>query len=481
MRLNKSDNIIFWLAALFSLPFLLNAELFKDDLYRAASGDPSYWDKDSRPLTTILMKVLNLGNMITDVSPLSFILGMVCMVISALIISRAISSDKPSYSSSAFASLIFLNPMFIGNAVFSFDSATMGASIALAIASSYFYSNTKYIDIVWKTVAVTSIMSMYQPSSALFVTMTALTVIVKILENKRNYIQDAILNAISFVSGFIIYTHVVQRFYPPNEYALRNSQFIDFNNGILNGLNEAFSRNLAPVIGSMPSIVKTALVIAIAISVACIIKYAFSREYKIHDRLLLVFSFAFSLMMFSGFSLAVKSDYVMPRVLMSLGLTLCLVFFLAQRLIGFKKISYLAYVIFVANSMNISYSFNNAIKHQNEFDSVLLTSISSALHQNGIDVIDNIDIIGWQPLSPATKVAFRKYPFFKTIMPQYLSNTWGLGAVAPYYDITFKNRLYNNIDLKEKVFKNGIKIFTSCSIDVIADQKDVIFDYTNKC
>ncbi|MBK4701426.1 glucosyltransferase domain-containing protein, partial [Enterobacter cloacae] len=126
MRFHKSDKLIFLLAALFSLPFLLNAELFKDDLYRAVSGDPSYWDKDSRPLTTVLMKVLNLGDMITDVSPLSFILGMVCMIISAIIISRAISSNRPSYFSSAFASLIFLNPMFIGNAVFSFDSATMG-------------------------------------------------------------------------------------------------------------------------------------------------------------------------------------------------------------------------------------------------------------------------------------------------------------------------------------------------------------------
>ncbi|MBK4692740.1 glucosyltransferase domain-containing protein, partial [Enterobacter cloacae] len=173
MRFHKSDKLIFLLAALFSLPFLLNAELFKDDLYRAVSGDPSYWDKDSRPLTTVLMKVLNLGDMITDVSPLSFILGMVCMIISAIIISRAISSNRPSYFSSAFASLIFLNPMFIGNAVFSFDSATMGASIVVAISSAYFFYNKSYIDVVWKIVAVTSVMSMYQPSSALFVTMTA--------------------------------------------------------------------------------------------------------------------------------------------------------------------------------------------------------------------------------------------------------------------------------------------------------------------
>ncbi|WP_205733479.1 hypothetical protein, partial [Enterobacter hormaechei] len=75
---------------------------------------------------------------------------------------------------------------------------------------------------------------------------------------------------------------------------------------------------------------------------------------------------------------------------------------------------------------------NNAIKHQNKFDSVILTSISSALHQNGIKTIDNINISGWPPVSLPTKVAFRKYPFFKTIMPQYLSSTWGIGAVAPY-------------------------------------------------
>lgn len=87
----------------------------------------------------------------------------------------------------------------------------------------------------------------------------------------------------------------------------------------------------------MPSIVKATLVITLAISVACVIRYAFSRDYKIQDRILLVVSFSFSLIMFSGFSLAVKSDYVMPRVLMSLGLTLCLVFFMAHRLIGFKK------------------------------------------------------------------------------------------------------------------------------------------------
>ncbi|CZX82789.1 glucosyltransferase domain-containing protein [Enterobacter hormaechei] len=481
MRFHKSDKLIFLLAALFSLPFLLNAELFKDDLYRAVSGDPSYWDKDSRPLTTVLMKVLNLGGMITDVSPLSFILGMVCMIISAIIISRAISSNRPSYFSSAFASLIFLNPMFIGNAVFSFDSATMGASIVVAIASAYFFYNRSYIDVVWKIVAVTSVMSMYQPSSALFVTMTAFIVIVKILEHESGYIKGLILNAISFVAGFTIYTQVVQKIYPPNEYALRNSQFIDFHNGILTGLHDAFSRNLDPVIGSMPSIVKATLVITLAISVACVIRCAFSRDYKIQDRILLVVSFAFSLIMFSGFSLAVKSDYVMPRVLMSLGLTLCLVFFMAHRLIGFKKISYLAYVIFAANSINISYSFNNAIKHQNKFDSVILTSISSALHQNGIKTIDNINISGWPPVSLPTKVAFRKYPFFKTIMPQYLSSTWGIGAVAPYYDITYKNKFSNNLELKEKIISNGVKIFTSCSVDVFSDRKDVLLDFTNKC
>lgn len=42
--------------------------------------------------------------------------------------------------------------------------------------------------------------------------MTAFIVIVKILEHESGYIKGLILNAISFVAGFTIYTQVVQKF-----------------------------------------------------------------------------------------------------------------------------------------------------------------------------------------------------------------------------------------------------------------------------
>ncbi|TBM14785.1 hypothetical protein EYY83_11560 [Hafnia alvei] len=481
MRFHKSDKVILWLALLYSIPFLLNADLFKDDLYRAVSGDPSYWDKDSRPLTTILMKVFNLGQMITDLSPLSFIVAMSCMVISAMIISRAISNGGTGVVSAACASLIFLNPMFIGNAIFAFDSATMGVSILISIASAYVFSKLKYLDVAWKSIAITCVMSIYQPSSALFVTMTALVVIIKITNKDKEYLYGLIINAISFILGFIIYNQVVQRFYPPNEYAKRNAQFIDFHNGFISGITDAFSRNLEPIMGSMPDIVKLSVGVTLFISIAYILKLSLSKEIRATERLLLAGSFVFSLIMFSGFSLAVKSDYVMPRVLMSLGLTLTLIFFVAYKVKAFKFIICSAFVILIINSINISYSFNNAVKHQNRFDTQLLTSVSSAIHQNGIKRIDNINMVGWPPVSMPTKVAFSKYPFFKSIIPQYLSSSWGIGAVAPYYDLFIKNRHYNNQEMKADIIKRGDKIFTSCSIDVYKAESDILFDFSNKC
>ncbi|HIE5388371.1 TPA: glucosyltransferase domain-containing protein [Enterobacter cancerogenus] len=481
MKLYKSDKVIFLLAIIYSIPFLLNAELFKDDFYRAASGDPGYWDKDSRPLTTILMKAFNLGHVITDLSPLSFMVAMACMVFSAMIISRALSREVPNVISAVCASMIFLNPMFVGNATFSFDSASMGLSIAISIALAYYFSNYKYIDFVWKTIALTSVMSLYQPSSALFVSMTALVVIINFINKNRISLKEIITNAASFVAGFILYTKVVQGFFPPSEYAKRNSQFIDFHNGFINELTVAFSRNIEPIASSMPDVIKLLVIISTVITSLFILKISIFNKIAFTDRVLLVGSYVLFLLLFSGFSIAVKSDYVMPRVLMSLGLTLSLIFFISSQVKYLKHLTHIILILFTINAINIAYAFNNAIKHQNRFNSQLLTIISSVIHQNGILFVKNLTVVGWPPVSPPTKVIFNKYPYFKTIMPQYLSNAWGITALSPFYDLTIKNiQRADTNDFSDQNNKSD-NIYTSCSIQIYKKENDILLDFTSKC
>ncbi|HCU0179683.1 TPA: glucosyltransferase domain-containing protein [Enterobacter hormaechei] len=481
MKFCKSDKIIFLLALIYSIPFILNAELFKDDLYRAASGDPGYWDKDSRPLTTILMKALNLGHTITDLSPLSFMIAMACMVLSAMIISRVLSNESPNSTSAFCASFIFLNPMFVGNAAFAFDSATMGLSIAISIASAYVFTKYKYIDFLWKSIAITCVMSLYQPSSSLFVALTALLVVIEIINNDKPSLKIVFVNAASFVFGFILYTKIVQTYYPPTDYAKRNAQLIDFHYGFIDAIKDAFARNIDPIALSMPGIVKIAFIVTIAISLMFVAKIAISKGMSNLDKTLLIGSYIFSLLMFSGFSIVVNSDYVMPRVLMSLGLTLSLIFYTALKVNRLRYVTCISLLIFTINSINIPYAFNNAIKHQNNYDDKLLTSVFTAIHLSGVKSIDNLNVAGWPPVSPPTQVIYDKYPYFKTIIPQYLSNAWGIGAITPYFNATFRNIYFNNEIMMEGVKSNGDNIFTSCLINVFRHKNDILLDFTSKC
>lgn len=156
------------LSALFTYPIINSGVYYIDDLARSQTGFLG-WKSLGRPLADYIFYFFSLkSRQSVDVSPLPQLISILLM---ALTINFA--SDKlfkfRSISTIVGSSLIFLNPLFLHNLVYRYDSLSMVLSISSCVFASLITLKNKKLEFIIKSALIFSSLCLYQVSAVCFI------------------------------------------------------------------------------------------------------------------------------------------------------------------------------------------------------------------------------------------------------------------------------------------------------------------------
>ncbi|MCR4907860.1 MAG: glucosyltransferase domain-containing protein [Lachnospiraceae bacterium] len=131
---NSSRKLFFCLLLLLSLyvlPIILADRLYRDDVSRALIGAGG-WNKDGRPLTELLLWLLNFGRPLADLFPLPLLISVLLLAGTfTLYLGSKLEKKELSLSLLFAAFLPAASPFFIPNLSYRYDSVTMTLSLCL--------------------------------------------------------------------------------------------------------------------------------------------------------------------------------------------------------------------------------------------------------------------------------------------------------------------------------------------------------------
>jgi hypothetical protein len=122
-------SLVFYALVLF--PLLIADRYNVDDWGRSVRGYLN-WRKDGRPLTDLIIRMLDLGKPLVDFSPICQIGTIVCLSWLSAVIARKFEVRRP-FIAALTALPLGANPFFLANLSFKFDSLPMAMSISLAL------------------------------------------------------------------------------------------------------------------------------------------------------------------------------------------------------------------------------------------------------------------------------------------------------------------------------------------------------------
>lgn len=220
----KSQHLIILISFLMYLPLVLWGGYFLDDNYRSIEGYYA-WSGDYRPIADYVYYALGLGEDFIDTYPLNYIIqfGVVIVFVryflEHLIRQWSINTELTNYIVLA-VFCVFLNPFFIQNLYFRYDSLPMLLAVML-IMNLLIVSNKK-IHLISLVIALL----LYQPAVIGYGIITCLRTIrlSKCQQSKKNVYLEIIENILLLLFSACIFYILSISILMPNSYA--SSHFI---------------------------------------------------------------------------------------------------------------------------------------------------------------------------------------------------------------------------------------------------------------
>lgn len=157
------------ISLVFFYPVLYAHAIYADDLYRLKTGQ-YLWLADGRPLAYLVAKIYTLTNTyVIDPTPFNWIFAIIAIGLSAKLI-YLYFQDNYKESSFLLASIFIINPFFIQNMLYRFDSIGMSLAIFFCVLSFSIKQKFFFTRVFLLFVCI----NFYQPASNLFLGLIAI-------------------------------------------------------------------------------------------------------------------------------------------------------------------------------------------------------------------------------------------------------------------------------------------------------------------
>lgn len=473
---------------LFVMPIIIANVYYIDDLGRATIGY-TRWGIDGRPLSDLLMTIINLNPHITDISPFPLIIS--CLILSVSFYHyRMRFLGKGDYS--FIIPLTFLcSPYFAEVLSYKFDVLPIVSAIGIAFLFINSRITSLYKRFAFSVLCVVAIQSFYQVVINVLVILCIIEFFYYISNNTdpKEILKILIERVASVVLGIAIYLKVVM---PLSFNGIHSSSHPEIG---YSNLYSFFIRNINQYYGFISKTIThgygTQIILLIfAISVISTATLLCSYNKK-HKNALSLFLFVIGILsvpiafLSSLGGLLFLQTPIIEFTRVYVGVNSLFLFVSTVAYYAFKRyrvnIIPFACVVPLLYATSFMYSYGNAIKEQNEYNKIIINQMitdTSSKEQNTIFIVFN----GKSPLSPVVVNSIKNYPAIKYLVVDYLSNwRW-----------PFQYMLINGFNQRYPTKESGIvneSISKICTFNLVkkslfynmySNNDVVIFDFDKK-
>lgn len=214
----------------FSLPIFMIGKPFTDDYSRGLKGYFG-WSGDGRPLTDLIMYILNFGGSLTDISPLSSILTILTCTLTCSIVSYYVLKTT-ELASIIGTCLLVVCPFYFHNMLYHFDSITMSISLLLCALPFLYKGENNWIVFSLGLLLTISSLCTYQASFPLFFVLC----MIDLIKNNDRSIKPFI-RCLSAGVALIAYQAVIAPHFISGDYVVNHSSPVEVS---MAGLFEAY-------------------------------------------------------------------------------------------------------------------------------------------------------------------------------------------------------------------------------------------------
>jgi hypothetical protein len=410
----KSELIWFILISLLFVYPLIHADIYyRDDLTRVVSG-AYVWDSLGRNLAAYFTAVLSGSGMsmmgqkftLVDVAPLSQIYVVLFLGLTAYVFNEylKIQTGKGVFWASL---LIALNPFFIANILYRFDSPAMMFGVLLTVFA-FCYASFFNKSVIITPLLLIVVLFMYQPMANIFIGLIAIEIIILSTRCSLSVLfKTCVVRSAQFISSYIVYYILIKLFFNVSS----RSELVSLNfSGLLSVLDNFISYGHAARLFLHYSM-KVPILIFLFITFISLLICLWQSKDKIKYCCVVVASLVFIFLSLAGPLALLQETLVDYRVIGSFYL-----FFIFGVIICSMANPKLAFIGILPAmiAINTSYQTGVALKNQRDFDENLFTLIQKDLLDNNIDGFD-IYILGSAPIAPHAEIANSKNKFIEKI------------------------------------------------------------------
>ena len=378
----KEICLYLFVGLLFVYPIIHANVYYHDDTSRLINGNYG-WSISSRILGEFFTHIFSLSPLsfnclklcrgVIDVAPLSQIVAVLFLASGAFVFNQYM---KRMYGHSFIfiAILIIVNPFFLQNLSYKFDSWQMAFGIFLSVLS--FSRDPQKKDYFISIGLLFLSLSVYQPCANLFLGLVGLELLTCNIKDFKFSIGTFVKKSSIFVSAHLIYAVTVVKIFEGtrNAYAIQHSQVVNIDSdGLRTVLEniELFIKKSLSMFFSEQILFYTSVILLICIY--SIIVTIIRSNQKSGFLSCLILSLSCFILSLGGSLVFLKSPVIMLRVFCSFSVSFMILSFLIS--INHKKVACFASAFFVFMSIVISFQYGSALHNQNAFEKRILALI----------------------------------------------------------------------------------------------------------
>jgi hypothetical protein len=435
---SRGDRRIFpILLALYFLvlfPILRADRYYNDDLKRALIGHTG-WDSTGRPLTTLLMKLLQCyDHALVDISPLTQIGAVAILAWVGVLIARRYVIDSP-WMAALVAFPLGAQPFFLENLSYKFDALSMSLAVLLALLPIIALKDDRrgwWLGVL----ALFASLNFYQPAINAYLIFILLDLVLAQLHDKppRELLMQFLSRALQASVVMLIYQFLVgihvngwvkqksEKIHGIDELPLVKTNVVDFYSFIGHSFNEQWWRYFAPV-----------LILIALFPIAVGIHYAIkARRTQPAWVSAILFAVSFLLPMAAlacvlGPMLLLVKPPLAPRVLVGVGALLAAALIVMQAALRRWRRSD-KWTLSVAGMLalgmcSFASAYGNALAEQKNYEDRIAARLADdfaefkASHASNLLLLD-----GSAGYSPITAHVAEQFPLIRQLIPPYISS-----------------------------------------------------------
>lgn len=427
---------------------LLRADSFYiDDMRRVLDGVAG-WENFSRFSSNFLSGIFNTNKLLTDLSPLSQLVSIVFLSLSSVIMVK-IFNDKLGYLPLLASAFIGLNPYYLENMSYKYDSIYMAIAVFSTIFPFIFTKRTNFF-VVTSVLSLLLMYTTYQTANSIFIIASLLYAGKLSIEN--NTLKRSIYFLLTAGSSFLLAT-LVYKFFILNEVSAYVSSEMHPISSLFSGIKNNLIIYFNDIKNNFRKTTLSYLVI-LAYSLYLLNIYIHTKSIKKMTINLIVSVIA--LLVSYGLYLVLVKPLWAARAFTGIGAFIAIIGILAIKYQPnyLKPISFIIFSSLTFSLFVISTTYGNALKAQDEFNdfriNLLLSDLNSELDYN---VNYNIYIESGKINAPRIEKATKAFPILNKLIMLRLQKDWvWTGSVI------YKSKTKMNFILKPCINQDNKKL-----------------------